>query len=878
MGVFDFLNELGLNPVQAGSQLRVNCPACEDNKGHLYLAPGNGVGYCHKCGWSPNPYKLTEKVTSKAPAEIMKILDEFGLNDSDEQKSDVRNQKSETKELALNKDEIRALTDDEKKRFCEIKQIDAEAFERFKPYAHKEKPWVLLPAFNPNEPNKACGWLRCRLDGKLIELVDGRQVKYPIIAGSRHGLFALPWLKSQKPETIVFTEGWRDALAAISIGLFATASSGGASCFNNDWLSFFEGKTVYICMDADIPGQKAAQRAADRIFAVAKAVYIVSLPYEITDDHGKDLRDYISEHGKDFLLLLSKAEKYVADIEERFIQLSSGQAKCGDEGVVVLDNDHPDIIATAFIADSDVAYRYNSIDGWSIFSSGKYQTSSGLDQTQSGLDISTETVTEGVKKSNHVIDPNAGKYCHIDDENEIGVYIRRFIKRCYYKKQTRNGKIIVRVRPSNNRIKDILGAMAALEGVHIRPQLHAPASLTGKYNPKDIIAMNNSLLDISGNEPKEIPLSEEFYTFNYLPFDYKPEAECPEWTKFLSQIFTKKKESAEWDGEDFVGKYDNSADGTAIFIIQEWMGYFITSETHLQKIFAIVGPKRSGKSTIGKVIRALVGPKNTASPTLTSLATEFGLQPLLNKTIGIIGDANISGKASDILRAVERLKSISGEDSQQVNRKNKTHLEVGRLITRFVIIANEMQDLRDSSGALASRFNFLVTTESFLGREDMQLEQKLIKELAGIFNWALEGLFRLRKRGFMLEHPASKESRADFEAVSSPMTAFVNEWCQVGPDKWVPVDALWKAQSGWCKKNGRGDGFSKQKFALKIKSVVPGIVKERRRLELSTLEAEYTMDRSSGDNRVHVYMGIDLKDEYKTRVDSMDKQDRGWTP
>jgi len=110
------------------------------------------------------------------------------------------------------------------------------------------------------------------------------------------------------------------------------------------------------------------------------------------------------------------------------------------------------------------------------------------------------------------------------------------------------------------------------------------------------------------------------------------------------------------------------------------------------------------------------------------------------------------------------------------------------------------------------------------------------------------------------------------------MTAFVNEWCQVGPDKWVPVDALWKAQSEWCKKNGRGDGFSKQKFALKIKSVVPGIVKERRRLELSILEAEYTMDRSSGDNRVNVYVGIDLKDEYKTRVDSMDKQDRGWTP
>jgi len=189
-----------------------------------------------------------------------------------------------------------------------------------------------------------------------------------------------------------------------------------------------------------------------------------------------------------------------------------------------------------------------------------------------------------------------------------------------------------------------------------------------------------------------------------------------------------------------------------------------------------------------------------------------------------------------------------------------------------------MQDLRDSSGALASRFNFLVTTESFLDREDTQLEQKLLKEVPGIFVWALEGLARLKKRGCLVEHLASKESREDFEAMSSPMTAFVNEWCQVGADNWVPVDALWRAHSDWSKQNGRGDGFPKRKFALKIKSVVPGIVKDRRRLDLSILEIDYGMDNNSDDNRVHVYEGIGLQEEYKKRPDSVDTQDRGWTP
>ena len=255
----------------------------------------------------------------------------------------------------------------------------------------------------------------------------------------------------------------------------------------------------------------------------------------------------------------------------------------------------------------------------------------------------------------------------------------------------------------------------------------------------------------------------------------------------------------------------------------------------------------------------------------------FGLQPLLNKTMAIVADANISGRASDINRAVERLKSISGEDSQQVNRKNKTHLEVGKLGVRFLIIANEMQDMRDSSGALASRFNFLVTTESFLGREDMRLGERLLEEVPGIFVWALGGLARLRRRGYLLEHSASKTSREDFEAMSSPMTTFIDEWCQLGPGRYVPIDALWRAHCHWSKRNGRGDGFSKQKFALKVKSVVPGIVKDRRRMDLSTLGFEYDMDSKGDDNRVQLYLGIDLQEEYKKRVDNMDTADRGWT-
>ena len=44
------------------------------------------------------------------------------------------------------------------------------------------------------------------------------------------------------------------------------------------------------------------------------------------------------------------------------------------------------------------------------------------------------------------------------------------------------------------------------------------------------------------------------------------------------------------------------------------MGYLLTSDTRLQKILILVGPKRSGKGTIARVIRGLIGDENVDLP------------------------------------------------------------------------------------------------------------------------------------------------------------------------------------------------------------------------------------------------------------------------
>src|SRR5262249_21727672 len=136
--------------------------------------------------------------------------------------------------------------------------------------------------------------------------------------------------------------------------------------------------------------------------------------------------------------------------------------------------------------------------------------------------------------------------------------------------------------------------------------------------------------------------------------------------------------------------------------LAEVMGYVLGGGTEQQKLFLAVGPKRSGKGTIGRVLTGLLGAHNTAAPTLSSLTSNFGLSPLTSKPLAIISDARLSRRADSSV-AVERLLSISGEDTLTVDRKYRDPW-TGRLPTRFLILTNELPRFADASGALASRF------------------------------------------------------------------------------------------------------------------------------------------------------------------------------
>jgi putative DNA primase/helicase len=251
--------------------------------------------------------------------------------------------------------------------------------------------------------------------------------------------------------------------------------------------------------------------------------------------------------------------------------------------------------------------------------------------------------------------------------------------------------------------------------------------------------------------------------------------------------------------------------------LQEMFGLALTNDTSQQKMFLLLGPRRSGKGTIARVLTALLGPDNVCNPTLASLSAEFGMWPLIGKRLAIISDARL-GDRTNIQAVVERLLTLSGEDALTINRKYRSHW-TGRLGVRVWLLSNELPRVTDSSGAFRSRFILLVLRNSFLGREDTELTDKLLTELPGILNWSLIWLTRLLERGYFEMPKSSLQAIRQFEDLASPVGAFVRDWCLVEAGQKVKVKYLYKTWKLWCEREGHPPG-SNAVFGRNLRAAV----------------------------------------------------------
>lgn len=401
-----------------------------------------------------------------------------------------------------------------------------------------------------------------------------------------------------------------------------------------------------------------------------------------------------------------------------------------------------------------------------------------------------------------------GSHWAVLGEEELRTVPYRVLEDKSYERATANGPELREWKPDKAKVDRLLDALRAVTSVSAAVEpgtwlLPRPGSLLGGDAEARLVPCRNALVNPLTREV--IAHSPRYFNTHALPFDHDPQATCPRWLTFLESAFP--------------------GDAESQALLQEWFGYVLSGRTNQQKLMFLHGAKRSGKGLTAGVLAQLLGEANVAAPTLSAFATGFGLVTLLNKPLAVIGDARTAGKDTQVV--IERLLSITGEDRLDVDRKYREPW-TGKLPTRILMMSNELPRFPDASNAVTDRMLVLVYRRSFLGREDLGLRDALASELAGILNWALDGLGRLDAAGRFTVPAASADVVAELNAQASPVLPFLEERCQLDDVEAVtPVSAVYDAWVSWCAERGRAPGTD-QTFGAALRGAAPSVTKARR--------------------------------------------------
>ena len=674
------------------------------------------------------------------------------------------------------------------------------------------------------------------------------------IVGGGDGVFGLPslrrraaWLAGKEiaPMGGIKVEGPTDLLAIETAGclrmgdalVFSTAS--GAGQFNEWHAKLYEGlDEVIVVGDHDRAGQAGVQKAAGSIANFVPSVVSVN-PFageEIAAKHGQDLRDYFAAGRtiNDFDAL-PPSEKFAAVPFGTRSQvdnegLAGGEDTAADDSSEAGDDapegdgepaplevneavDDPHRLARLYIEncashDGALAIRRHRED-WKKWNGRDYRT---VTQEELQADL-CRFIKEDFDRFN---------LAQLEAFNARDPQAEDFDKKAKPPQAIRVTRYLV----SNT--------LAALQAYCTLDSSRDPPFWTIDNPPHpahEMASTESGLIHIpslaDGGTPWRFDSTPDFFSPNSIGVKFKDDdyiqTRSPQrWLDFLDSIFG--------DAPD------------QIELLREWMGYCLLPDTSQQKILLLIGQKRSGKGTICRVLTQLVGVLNVVNPRLSSFATDFGLEQLIGKTVAIITDARLSGRV-DISQIAEVLLSISGEDRVTIARKYKVDLSC-RLPVRFMILSNELPMIADSSGAFASRCLLLHTNQSFFGREDRNLEADLLKELPGIFVWAAQGWQQLRDRGHFEPPESTAAMVGEMKAISSPISEFIRECCELEPGYFTKVGDLFDAWKKWCEQHGVRPG-DRGVFGRNLLAAAPKV--------------KSTQPRDSGDKRYRGYEGISLK-------------------
>ena len=381
-------------------------------------------------------------------------------------------------------------------------------------------------------------------------------------------------------------------------------------------------------------------------------------------------------------------------------------------------------------------------------------------------------------------------YCAEDFyEYQNGVYVKRELKtiESYVKE-------LLGEKPRRSKLDEIVKLLA------IDCHVAIEALDNSKHN---YLNLKNGLFDLANF--KLTPHTPDYISIIQLPVNYDPKATCPLWKKTLRTSLPE--------------------DPALHAVLQEWAGYCITPDTKHEKAMIFDGEGANGKGVVGDTIAAMLGKDNCSAVHLADLDRGAQRASLFGKLLNFASEISSKEIVSD-----SYFKGIVSGDLITGEAKYKNPFTF-RPFCKMMFATNNLPRVNDKSHGFYRKLIIIPFNQKFVDsngqgpRKDKKRRAKLLKEIDGIFLWALKGLKRLEKRGFFTEPKVISRKIEEYRRQNNPIIQFVEECCELKEGQ-TEVKTAYKTYGEWALQFGF-HAMNDVNFSKTLRKEYPQIVPDK---------------------------------------------------
>ena len=315
-----------------------------------------------------------------------------------------------------------------------------------------------------------------------------------------------------------------------------------------------------------------------------------------------------------------------------------------------------------------------------------------------------------------------------------------------------------------------------------------------------LVAVSDSNFDDVGNL---LNLQNGYYDLDqdmFLPHDkskvftlisravYDETADCPTWLKFINETFL--------------------GDVEMIDYIQRLVGYALSNSTVEKQLFILWGEPDTGKSVFLNVLHELLGGYSMSINPQSLMASKNSgadnASPAIAKirkarlvTTSEISDDNNNRKLDASL-----VKRVTGNDP--VTARFLHQNEITYIPEYKIFMATNYRPISNTDDSAMWQRLVIVPFQNKVERLDFELQGKIVKELSGVLNWALEGYRKYKQHGLKQNEPAIiQEQRTAYRQELDVIGQFVDDCCEFDPQHREKSAHLYRAYSYWANENGQ---------------------------------------------------------------------------